>query len=79
MTPNRQEPPLLWRTFPADHVTLSEGGAVATQTAGGWSLTTTETELTEDTHYWEVELLSEYVTSIFVQRTLKGNAPTAGS
>jgi hypothetical protein len=33
---------------------------VATQTADAkWSLTTTETELTEGKHYWEVELLSE--------------------
>jgi hypothetical protein len=32
---------------------------VATQpTNNGWSLTTTETELTEGKHYWEVELLS---------------------
>jgi hypothetical protein len=41
---------------------LSEGGAVATQTVEEeWSLTTTETELTEGKHYWEVELLSENV------------------
>jgi hypothetical protein len=33
---------------------------VATQTvAKKWSLTTSETELTEGKHYWEVELLSE--------------------
>jgi hypothetical protein len=31
---------------------------VATQTCWGYSLTTTETELTEGKHYWEVELLS---------------------
>jgi hypothetical protein len=29
-------------------------------------LTTTETELTEGKHYWEVELLSGYVNSIFI-------------
>jgi hypothetical protein len=56
-----KESPLLWRTFPADHVTLSEGGAVATHT---WdherSLTTTGIELTEGTHYWEVELLVKF-------------------
>jgi hypothetical protein len=41
-------------------VLLSEGGAVATQTvAKGWSLTTSETELTEGKHYWEVELVSD--------------------
>jgi hypothetical protein len=41
---------------------LSEVGAVATQTANGeWSLTTTETELTEGKHYWEVELLSKNI------------------
>jgi hypothetical protein len=50
----------LWRSFPADLVLLSEGGTVATQTADEeYSLTTTETELTEGKHYWEVELLSE--------------------
>jgi hypothetical protein len=48
-----QDQPLLWRSFLAI-VTLSEGGAVATQTADSeWSLTTTETELTEGKHYWE--------------------------
>jgi hypothetical protein len=61
-----QEPPLLWRTFPEDCITLSEEGAVATQTVTGDSLTTTETELTEGKHYWEVELLSEYVSTIFI-------------
>jgi hypothetical protein len=54
-----KDQPLLWRSFPADHISLSEGGAVATQTTDEeWSLTTTETELTEGKHYWEVELLS---------------------
>jgi hypothetical protein len=56
---HHQEPPLLWRTFAADRATLSEGGAVATQTVGGISLATTGTEITEGKHYWEVELLSE--------------------
>jgi hypothetical protein len=62
-----KESPLLWRTFPADHVTLSEGGAVATQT-GGYdpSLTTTGIEITEGKHYWEVELLSENVANIMI-------------
>jgi hypothetical protein len=49
----------LWRTFPEDEVTLSEDGAVATQTGDKWSLTTTEIELTEGKHYWEVEILSK--------------------
>jgi hypothetical protein len=50
----------LWRTFAEDRVSLSEGGAVATQTlAGSWLLTTTGTELTEGRQYWEVELMSE--------------------
>jgi hypothetical protein len=45
---------------------LSEGGAVATQTINGGSLTTTEVELTEGKHYWEVELLSNDVVDIFI-------------
>jgi hypothetical protein len=50
----------------AEHrVTLSEGGAVATQTVIGWSLTTTGTEITEGKHYWEVELLSNSMGYIF--------------
>jgi hypothetical protein len=62
-----KESPLLWRTFHADRVTLSEGSAVATQTmAYEWSLTTTGIELTEGKHYWEVELLLENVSSIYI-------------
>jgi hypothetical protein len=62
-----QDQPLLWRTFPAACVTLSEGGAVATQTAANrWSLTTTEIELTEGKQYWEVELLSESASNIMI-------------
>jgi hypothetical protein len=57
----QQEPPLLWRIFPADRVTLSEGGAVATLIYSGISLTTTGTEITEGKHYWEVELLTESI------------------
>jgi hypothetical protein len=64
--PIHQEPPLLWRTSPDDLVTLSEGGAVATQASEGDSLTTTQNELTEGKHYWEVELLSERGGSIFI-------------
>jgi hypothetical protein len=57
----------LWRTFAADRVTLSEGGAVATHTLDyDISLTTTGIELTEGKHYWEVELLSENVYSIYI-------------
>jgi hypothetical protein len=66
-TRNQQEPLLLWQTFPAGRITLSEGGAVATQTVDEeWSLTTTETGFTEGKHYWEVELLSERVNGILV-------------
>jgi hypothetical protein len=56
-----KETPLLWRTFAEGSVTLSEGGAVATQHIINeeWSLTTTGTELTEGRHYWEVEVLSD--------------------
>jgi hypothetical protein len=53
----KESPPLLWRTFAADRVTLSEDGAVATRSTQENSLTTTEIELTEGKHYWEVELL----------------------
>jgi hypothetical protein len=62
-----KELPLLWRTFPADRVTLSEGGAVATHThTQERSLTTTGIELTEGKHYWEVEPLLEGVGSICI-------------
>jgi hypothetical protein len=62
-----KESPLLWRTFPADRITLSEGGAVATHTVDYQrSLTTTYIEITEGKHYWEVELLSENVVSIYI-------------
>jgi hypothetical protein len=62
-----KEPPLLWRTFLADRVTLSEGGAVATHTLGDkFSLTTSGIELREGKHYWEVELVSEYVVNIYI-------------
>jgi hypothetical protein len=62
-----KELPLLWRTFPADRITLSEGGAVATHTADyNFSLTTTGIEITEGKHYWEVELLSESVGYIYI-------------
>jgi hypothetical protein len=62
-----KESPLLWRTFAADRITLSEGGAVATQTWNGQrSLTTTGIEITEGKHYWEVELLSDDVSFIHI-------------
>jgi hypothetical protein len=67
-----KEAPLGWRTFPEDCVELSEGGAVATQVehnegANDYSHITTGVELTEDRHYWEVEVLSpEDVYNIFV-------------
>jgi hypothetical protein len=66
-----KEPPLLWRTFQKDLVELSEGGTVATQVEDNkgeadYSHITTGTELTESRHYWEVELLSENMTGIYV-------------
>jgi hypothetical protein len=62
-----QDLPLPWRTFPADRVTLSDGGALATQTvAARMSLTTTGTEITEGKHFWEVELLPEDVDQICI-------------
>jgi hypothetical protein len=62
-----KESPLLWRTFPEDRVTLSEGGAVATHNLDNeHSLTTTGIELTEGKHYWEVELRSEEIGNTFV-------------
>jgi hypothetical protein len=47
---------------------LSEGGAVAKQTKNtyNFSLATTDTELTEGKHYWEVELLSENLINICI-------------
>jgi hypothetical protein len=62
-----KESPLLWRTFAASRVALSEDDAVANQTMGyKYSLTTTGIELTEGKHYWEVELLSESVIFIYI-------------
>jgi hypothetical protein len=62
-----KESPLLWRTFAADRVTLSEGGAVLTKTlADGFSLTTPGLELTVGQHSWEVALLSQSVGMIFI-------------
>jgi hypothetical protein len=74
-----KESPLVWRTFPEEHVELSEGGAVATQLnddmtyEDAWgeemyalSHVTTTVELTEGRHYWEVELLSEEEMGIYV-------------
>jgi hypothetical protein len=49
---------------------------MATKTAGGWSLTTTETELTEGKHYWEVKLLSEYKVNILVGISRPNLSPT---
>jgi hypothetical protein len=57
-----KELPLLWRTFAADRVMLSEDGAVATQTMQyEYSLTTTGIELTEGKHYWEVEYVGSSI------------------
>jgi hypothetical protein len=56
----------MWRTFAQGAVTLSEGGALATQTGGDYTLTTTGTELTAGRHYWEVELLSQSMSCIYI-------------
>jgi hypothetical protein len=64
-----KELPLVWRKFPAEFVTLEEGGAVARQMHSGsyeHTLTTSGIELTEGKHYWEVELLTEDVSHIFI-------------
>jgi hypothetical protein len=61
-----KELPLVWRTFDENLVQLSEDGAVATQISDGFSLTTTGVELTEGKHYWEVELLSEKASDIYI-------------
>jgi hypothetical protein len=63
-----KESPLVWRTFPEEYVELSEGGTVATQIeeADDLILVTTGVELTEGRHYWEVELLSKDIDSIYV-------------
>jgi hypothetical protein len=73
-----KDSPLLWRTFPADRVTLSEDGAVATQTLQEvtFSLTTTGIELTEGKHYWEVELLLQNVSCIFIGISRPNLEPT---
>jgi hypothetical protein len=74
-----KEPPLLWRTFPAGRITLSEDGAVAMLTMQSrFSLTTAGTELTEGRHYWEVELLSEDVTNILIGCSRSNLDPTQG-
>jgi hypothetical protein len=56
---------------------LSEGGTVAMQTKGSYNtLTTTGTELTEGTHYWEVELLSEEMAGIYIGISRPNLRPT---
>jgi hypothetical protein len=56
-----KEPPLVWRTFDEEEVTLSEGGAVATKIGckKGDTLVTSGVELTAGKHFWEVEPLSD--------------------
>ena len=68
----------MWRTFAEGGVTLSEGGAVATQMGGTYTLTTTGTELTEGRHYWEVELLSESVRCIMIGISRPNLNPAGG-
>jgi hypothetical protein len=67
---SEEETPLLWRIFPADRVTLSEDGAAASQTLQyKHSLTSTEIQLTEGKHYWEVELLSGDMGTTYIGTT----------
>jgi hypothetical protein len=64
-----KELPLLWRTFSDEYVKLSEGGTVATAISEHddyYAHVTTGVELTEGRHYWEVELLPERMSSMFV-------------
>jgi hypothetical protein len=60
--------PFVWRTFPEEHVELSEDGTMATSfsEADAYAHVTTGVELTEGRHYWEVEVLSEDMDNIFV-------------
>jgi hypothetical protein len=69
----KESPPLLWRTFPEEYVKLSEGGTVATPTidvdddnGDDYFHVTTGVELNDGLHYWEVELLSEYLPGMLV-------------
>jgi hypothetical protein len=73
-------PSLVWRTFAEGHVELSEEGLVATQIRydDRYLLTTTGVELTEGKHYWEVELLSEYVGDTFIGISRPNLDPTGG-
>jgi hypothetical protein len=57
-----KEPPMVWRTFDEEKVTLSEGGAVASRREHGGSyndtLVTSGVELTAGKHFWEVVILN---------------------
>jgi hypothetical protein len=55
-----KELPLVWRTCDEKRVTLSEGGAVATNYGRVDSLVTSGVELTVGKHYWEVVVLESY-------------------
>jgi hypothetical protein len=67
---------LVWQTFAEDRVVLSEGGAVVTHNAETkWSLTTSGVVLTEGRHYWEVELLSEFVMDTYIGVSRPGLDP----
>jgi hypothetical protein len=71
-----KESPVLWRTFAADRVMLSEDSAVATHTLQYEdSLTTTGIELTEG-KLSDVELLSEDMGSILIGMSRPNLEPT---
>jgi hypothetical protein len=61
---------LSWKTFPRATVALSEAGMVATvrnkDCVENWSLVTTGEEIVEGRHYWEVEIVSTVVKTMFV-------------
>jgi hypothetical protein len=64
-----KEPPMVWRTCNEKVVTLSEGGAVATNTDNTHhsdTLVTSGVELTVGKHYWEVELLNGVGGKVFI-------------
>jgi hypothetical protein len=65
-----KEAPMVWRTFNEDVVTLSEGGAVATNVYAidvySDTLVTSGVELTAGKHYWEVEILNDEACTIEV-------------
>jgi hypothetical protein len=68
--------PFLFSTCPEELVTLSEDGAVATQSVHEEdTLTTSRVALTEGKHYWEAKLLSDEMSDIYIGVTRPGLDP----